>query len=244
MPGKLLIFTGAGISAESGISTFRGASGLWEGHNVDKVCNYFNWQSNYDEVHAFYNARRTALANVEPNAAHYAVKEWQDRYDTTIITQNIDDLFERAGCTDVLHVHGNLTRMRCIACGHEWDIGYSEWHAGKDECISPKCPCRGAIKPDVVFFNEVAPMYRKMHKALDQLGKDDVAVVIGTSFQVINIAAMLSSKFCLRILNNLAPNGSMMDGEPFEKTVFEHIFFEPATLAVEKIDTLLREKLG
>lgn len=242
--GKLFLFSGAGISADSGISTFRGASGLWEGENVNKVCNYNNWQDNYEDVHDFYNARRVGLATVEPNDAHLMAKEWQDRYEMVNITQNIDDLFERAGCTDVVHLHGNLQEMRCIACGHQWHIGYTDWDISSMECEADHCHCKKAIKPNVVFFNEVAPHYRTLDKTIASLTEEDVAVVIGTSFQVVNIAAMLQYSKCYRILNNLEPSGSMIDDVEIERHFFEEVFFKKAIDAVSDIDSILREKLG
>lgn len=241
---NLFIFTGAGISAESGVSTFRGTSGLWEGHNVDKVCNYLTWQDNYQEVHEFYNARRTMLSRVEPNHAHHMVKNWQDRYPgAVIITQNIDDLFERAGCHDVVHVHGFLTSMRCIVCGHEWDIGYTEWNHEGDICPSPKCTNRDIVKPNVVFFNEVAPLYYRLNKHLNNLTENDVAVVIGTSSNVINIASELEARPCFSILNNLEPSESVIIRQS-EMAAFDVALFEPATTAADKIDEILRERLG
>lgn len=241
--GKLFLFTGAGISADSGISTFRGATGLWEGENVNKVCNYNNWQDNYQEVHDFYNARRTGLAAVNPNAAHHMAKSWQDRYEMVSITQNIDDLFERAGCTDVIHVHGKLTAMRCIACGNGWDIGYSEWVIG-DECPKEHCHCKGAIKPNVIFFNELAPEYRKLHKAVDSLTADDVAVVIGTSFQVIDIAGMLQHKKCFKVLNNLTPGGVVVEGKTIEEYFFDEVRYGKAVDVIEEVDGLVRSRIG
>lgn len=240
---KLVIFTGAGISAESGISTFRGTNGLWEGHNINEVCNYLTWRENYAEVHEFYNKRRMALSNAQPNSAHHMVKSWQDRYDTTIITQNIDDLFERAGCKNVMHVHGFATAMRCIACGNEWDIGYTEWNAGVDECSESFCHCKNAIKPDVIFFNEIAPKYRNMNNTLRDLTADDIVVVIGTSSNVVNIAGMLESKTCYKILNNLSESESLVLQDTEERS-FDLKLFKPASEAIVQIDTELNHRLG
>jgi NAD-dependent deacetylase len=236
--GKLIVFTGAGISAESGISTFRDANGLWENHKIDEVCNIWTWKNNFEAVHAFYNARRLAVESAQPNAAHRAVKEWQDRYETVLLTQNIDDLFEKAGCRDVIHLHGEATRMMCQACGSDWDIGYREWKTEDgiaDRC--PKCNSRRGVKPGVIFFHEAAPLYRVLHHTLRGVRPDDVIVVIGTSAAVIDIGSMLRPIYCrAKILNNLEPSPALEE--------IGITFFEPATQAVGKIDTILRDVLG
>lgn len=205
--GRLVVFTGAGLSADSGISTFRDSNGLWEKNNIDEVCNYRTWRSNYDLVHRFYNARRKQLGEVKPNAAHYMIARLQQRYPmTSIITQNIDDLLERAGVRDVMHVHGFLREMRCEACGHVWDIGYREW-TQDDACPRERggsvCGCRRAVKPNVVFFNEAAPLYHAMYDTLLGLRRGDVLLVIGTSGQVIDIGAIASETEATTILSNL-----------------------------------------
>lgn len=120
---KLLVFSGAGISAESGISTFRdaGGNGLWNGYRIEDVCTSHTWKQNFALVHSFYNARRQQLGQANPSSAHAMVASWQARYDTTIITQNVDDLLERAGVQNVIHLHGFLREMLCTACGQIWD---------------------------------------------------------------------------------------------------------------------------
>jgi NAD-dependent deacetylase len=237
--GKLIIFTGAGISAESGISTFRGKDGLWEEEEIDKVCNYWTWDSNYDAVHSFYNARRASLAVAEPNAAHRAIAEWQGLYDTVILTQNIDDLLEKAGCQDVVHLHGEANAMRCIACGNKWTIsaGY-QWDPKVDECASPKCHCKKAIKPDVIFFNEEAPKYRIFNNVIRDLAPDDVILVMGTSAQVIPIHSYVFDKPGFKMINNLHAQYSD-EGE-----IYDRQFYKPATEAVAEIGELIKEKLG
>lgn len=239
--GRLILFTGAGISAESGISTFRGSTGLWNGHDIDEVCNYLTWRRNFHAVHNFYNARRTQLREVEPNDAHLMVREWQARYETVILTQNIDDLFERAGCTDVIHLHGSLTQMECHACGHVWDIGYRAWDQENERCESDKCNCKNAIKPGVVFFNQEAQQYSKLNKIINSLTSDDVVVVIGTSGNVIPISSLLENKPGYKILNNLEPSDSMII-RMTDDSCFNEQFFEPASSAVNKIDEILRNR--
>lgn len=237
---KLVVFSGAGISAESGVPTFRDANGLWENHSIDVVCNIATWKSNFDVVHDFYNDRRRALSGVKSNAAHQKVAEWMRRYSGINLTQNIDDLLERAGCHDVTHLHGKLTEMRCMACGHTWDIGYSAWDTD-DTCRSSKCQSRKGVKPNVVFFHEDAPLYARLYRTLKELRPDDVMVVIGTSSQVINIHGMLIDRPGTKILNVLEHNfGADLAAE----RVYDHTFFMPATEAAEAIDEVLRARLG
>ena len=116
---KLIIFSGAGISAESGINTFRDTNGLWENHSIKEICSEYTWKQNFEAVHSFYNQRRVQLSEVQPNNAHKVVATLKKQYgeDCYVITQNVDDLFERVGCKDVLHVHGELGKMECTACG-------------------------------------------------------------------------------------------------------------------------------
>lgn len=241
--GRLVVFSGAGISAESGIPTFRGDGGLWNGHKIGVVCDYNTWKANFQAVHGFYNELRVALGAAQPNAAHLKVAEWSRRYETTNLTQNVDDLFERAGCSSVVHVHGFLRNMQCMACGHVWDIGYAEWTPG-DSCPNqPRCLCRKGIKPGVVLFNENAPRYADMYRTLNALTDDDVVVVIGTSGQVVSIGGLLEGRPGYKVLNNLTEAASMYD-RAIEQSVYHETFFEPATGAAEKIDAILRERLG
>ena len=182
--GRLVLFTGAGLSAESGIQTFRGSSGMWNEFRISEVCDYNTWRQNYSKVHGFYNARRVELGTVAPNAAHGMIRRWQDRYETLVVTQNIDDLLERAGCRDVLHLHGFLTDMHCEDCGWKWTMGYAAWDP-KAACRNPNLSCEGWVKPSVVFFHEGAPLYRRLQEILLGLRPDDVVVVMGTSARVL-----------------------------------------------------------
>lgn len=230
---KLVILSGAGLSAESGIPTFRDKDGLWENYRIEEVCNYHTWQQNYNLVHQFYNQRRVHLGKVEPNAAHRFIARWEAAYPTVILTQNIDDLLERAGCHEVHHLHGFLTRMRCFACGHQWEIGYQAWWE-TDRC---SCGNRRLVKPDVVFFGEAAPMYAHLYETLDSLSKEDILLVVGTRGNVLPIDAIAHSVPCIKILNNLVPS------EEINERRFDHVFFEPATQAFPKIDELLKTLL-
>src|SRR5690625_2961344 len=158
---KIFIFTGSGISAESGLTTFRGSEGLWNNHSIDDVCNEFTWQQNYELVHQFYNDLRHTLANTQPNQAHYSIAKIQKKYgqNVQIVTQNVDDLLERAGATNVLHLHGNLSELTCAYCEHEWDIGYQMVDIHNPEHM--QCPnCKQdnqCVRPNIVFFGGPAP---------------------------------------------------------------------------------------
>src|SRR4051812_46698151 len=147
---NIVILTGAGVSAESGLATFRGADGLWEGHRVEDVATPEAFRRDPRLVHAFYDARRARLGTVEPNAAHRALArldvEWPG--ELLLITQNVDDLLERAGSRRLLHMHGELTQGRCLACNSRFG-----W-AGPmgEDAPCPACERRGGVRPDIVWF--------------------------------------------------------------------------------------------
>ena len=171
----VVVLTGAGISAESGVPTFRDADGLWEGHRVEDVATPEAYDVQPAVVHRFYDARRRALARVEPNAAHRALARLEQELgdDLLVITQNIDDLHERAGSRHVLHMHGELLSALCRACAHRspWtdDLGHL-----------PPCPRCGIteLRPDVVWFGEVPYQLDRIFEALDAA---DLFVSVGTS---------------------------------------------------------------
>jgi NAD-dependent deacetylase len=172
---NIVVLTGAGISAESGLATFRGPDGLWEGHRVEDVCTPQALARNSALVHEFYDQRRAKLAEVEPNAAHHALarldKEWPG--ELLIVTQNVDDLHERAGAKRLLHMHGELKSALCAGCGarHRWDGPMGD---------GPSCPSCGAarLRPDIVFFGEMPYEMDRIDRALERA---DLFVSIGTS---------------------------------------------------------------
>lgn len=176
---RIVILTGAGISAESGLPTFRGPDGLWEGHRVEDVASPEAFARDPILVHRFYNLRRRALATVEPNAAHLAIARLQREHpgDFTLVTQNVDDLHERAGSAGVIHMHGQLRRALCAKCGagDEWngDLGV--------ETACPACGETGGMRPDIVWFGEIP--YR-MDEIERVLGEADVFAAVGTSGHV------------------------------------------------------------
>jgi NAD-dependent deacetylase len=172
---RVVVLTGAGISAESGVPTFRDADGLWEGHRVEDVATPEAFERQPDVVHRFYDARRAALATVEPNSAHRALARLETALgdDLLVVTQNIDDLHERAGSTRVLHMHGELLSALCRDCG-----GRFPW--ADDLVGEPPCPgCRAAgLRPDVVWFGEIPYDLDRIFVALETA---DLFVSIGTS---------------------------------------------------------------
>lgn len=181
MNGSVVILTGAGISAESGLATFRDADGLWENHRPEDVATPEAFRGDPDLVHRFYNARRRQLLDgeVQPNAGHIALARLEREYpsDIFIVTQNIDDLHERAGSRNVLHIHGELLRSRCVICG-----GVSEIRGDVDETTRcPICGDDGGMRPHVVWFGEV-PL--GMERVVEALQRCDVFAAIGTSGNV------------------------------------------------------------
>ncbi|WP_029036482.1 SIR2 family NAD-dependent protein deacylase [Salinimicrobium xinjiangense] len=179
---KVVVLTGAGISAESGISTFRDANGLWEGHDVMKVASPIGWERNQELVLDFYNKRRRQLKNVQPNAAHKALKELEEKYEVHIITQNVDDLHERAGSSNVIHLHGELKKVRStfnknLVLDWEDDLNSGDF-----------CEHNHQLRPHVVWFGEEVPM---MEPAMEITGQADILMIIGTSMQVYPAAGLL-----------------------------------------------------
>jgi NAD-dependent deacetylase len=180
---KIAVLTGAGISAESGLSTFRDQGGLWEQHRIEDVATPGAFERNPALVHRFYNLRRTQLAQVQPNAAHIALAQLESVAAVFIITQNVDDLHERAGSTRVLHLHGQLTRARSTRNPQlTWEVGYGEL----DEHTPG--PDGAPARPDIVWFGEDVPL---MDQAEALVQEADHLVVIGTSLQVYPAAGLV-----------------------------------------------------
>ena len=238
----LAVFTGAGLSAESGIPTFRvGTDALWEGHRIEEVCNFTTWKANRHAVHRFYNSRRLAAAKAEPNGAHRTLARWQARWGTSrvaLVTQNVDDLLERAGAVEVCHVHGRLDWMHCTACAHKWHVGAVEWDPETDRC--PKCTSRKGVKPDVVFFHEMAPEYERMYRVIRNLRSVDSALVMGTSCQVVPFDFHLGPSPCWKGVNSLQPIEEL--GK--RVLVFDMVLGMSATEAVVKLEPVLSGRMG
>jgi NAD-dependent deacetylase len=224
---KVVILSGAGISAESGIQTFRDNYGLWQMYDVDRVCRSGCLEDNRDETIEFYDKRRAELEDKEPNHAHKIIAELKKRYpdEISILTQNVDNLFEKAGLSsdEVVHLHGKLTKVECEKCGLVYDIGYQKI----SQAYNGKCPdCQSKkIRPFIVMFGEEAPEYQKLH---DEPKDCELFVVIGTSGKVVWVddIAMQTKK---SILNNLEPSDAIDD------SVFDKVIYDKATVAIDEI---------
>ncbi len=178
---KVVILTGAGISAESGIKTFRDADGLWEGHDVMSVASPEGWRKDREMVLDFYNQRRRQLKEVEPNAGHFSLKELEAKYNTVIVTQNVDNLHERAGSSQIIHLHGELCKSRsCIDDTIVYDCT-------EDINLGDKCPKGSQLRPHIVWFGEAVPM---LDKAIAEIRNADVILIVGTSMQVYPAASL------------------------------------------------------
>jgi NAD-dependent deacetylase len=181
---KLVVLTGAGISAESGLSTFRDANGLWEGHQVMDVASPQGWRKNPALVLDFYNQRRKNAHEVKPNAGHLALAELEQDFDVTIITQNVDNLHEKAGSSHVIHLHGSLFQSRSTLDEHlvydmeGWEIN-----------LGDKCEKGSQLRPNIVWFGELVPL---MEVAMQEARKADIFLVVGTSLVVYPAAGLVN----------------------------------------------------
>ncbi len=179
----LVVLTGAGVSAESGLATFRDSGGLWEKFNVYEVATPEAWEKNPRKVLEFYNLRRKQLKDVKPNKAHRLIAELEKDFESVIITQNVDDLHERAGSKQILHLHGELTKVQSTKNSELiYDIGYSEIHLGDT------CEEGGQLRPFVVWFGEPVPM---IEPAMHIVRQADIFLVVGTSLAVYPAAGLL-----------------------------------------------------
>ena len=219
---RIVVLSGAGISAESGLQTFRGAEGLWEGHRVEDVASPEGWAANPALVLDFYNQRRRAVRAAVPNAAHRALVELERAYDVRIVTQNVDDLHERAGSSRVLHLHGEIMLARSTRdprlIRH---LGTADIHLGD------RCELGSQLRPHIVWFGELVPA---MEEAVDVVGGADVLLVVGTSLQVYPAAGLVfeAPKRARRIVVN--PDvPDEVSGPAFE------IVAKPATVGVPDV---------
>ncbi|PWN05127.1 SIR2 family NAD-dependent protein deacylase [Rhodohalobacter mucosus] len=181
---NVVVLSGAGVSAESGLATFRDSGGLWEGYDVQEVASIRGWNLNKEKVLDFYNMRRKQAAGVRPNKAHKAIAELESKFDVTVVTQNVDDLHEKAGSSSVVHLHGMLKQARSEKDESIIvDIGSNPINPGD------KAPDGSQLRPNVVWFGEPVPM---METAAKIVGKADIFIVIGTSLSVYPAASLVS----------------------------------------------------
>ena len=191
MKGKkrIAVLTGAGVSAESGISTFRDNGGLWDRYDPQVVASIDGWRADRKMLLDFYNMQRLQLKDARPNAAHLAIAALEKDYDVTVITQNVDNLHERAGSTRIIHLHGELTKVRpeygeydrTFSEKEVFDIGYTEIHLGD------KAPNGSQLRPHIVWFGESVPM---IEKAIEAVQDADILLIVGTSLQVYPAAGL------------------------------------------------------
>lgn len=226
---KLVVSTGAGISAESGISTFRDADGLWENYNVMDVASHDGYLRNPALIHQFYNDRRVALGAVEPNAAHRLLKDLEQYFDVYVITQNVDDLHERAGSSKITHLHGELTKVRAV------DDESKVFKIGYEERTTPDTIIEGhKVRPHIVFFQEAVPMFET---AADIASQADIFVIIGTSLVVYPAAGLL----------NYVRRGVpvyYIDPRPSRVPDGVIVIRKPATTGMAELEELLLKKYG
>lgn len=180
---KVVVLSGAGMSAESGLKTFRDANGLWEGHDVMQVATPEGWKANQELVLRFYNERRKQLLEVLPNQGHLDLVKLEEAYDVHIITQNVDDLHERAGSSKVIHLHGELLKVR--SCKDPSQV--LEWK--KDLKIGDLCPQGGQLRPHIVWFGEEVSL---MEDAAHIVSQADYIIIVGTSMQVYPAAGLIT----------------------------------------------------
>lgn len=179
---KIVVLTGAGISAESGIRTFRDSDGLWENHRIEDVATPEAWKRNPALVLEFYNQRRAQLFDVQPNAGHRALVDLEKNFDVHIVTQNVDDLHERAGSTQVMHLHGQLRQVR----SERYERLVYDWD--KDLHLGDLCERGTQLRPHIVWFGEAVPM---LEAAADLASEADIFIIVGTSLQVYPAASLM-----------------------------------------------------
>jgi NAD-dependent deacetylase len=234
MKKKIVILTGAGISAESGIKTFRDSQGLWEEHKVEDVASPRGWLMNPELVLEFYNQRRRQVATVEPNDGHRELLRLNEKYDVSIVTQNIDDLHERAGSNHVLHLHGKITEAK--SSGNEdivKEIGY------EDIKIGELCEEGYQMRPNIVWFGESVP---KIPDAESISMKADIFVIIGTSLNVYPAAGLMRMTKTATPIYVVDPGDIILDNLLARKDYVQYIK-KPATTGVkELVDKLMAEE--
>lgn len=226
----MVVFSGAGISAESGIKTFRDSGGLWEGHDVMEVASPEGWRQNRTLVQNFYNQRRKQLLDCEPNQAHVILADLEKDFDVSIITQNVDDLHERAGSTRVIHLHGELKKAQSsvdptlIYNLDHWEI--------KD---GDKCEKGSQLRPHIVWFGEQVP---KMDQAMEIAALADIFLVIGTSLQVYPAAGLVEYIADKTIIYVIDPKNTEMN---FRRNVV--YIMENATIGMKTLEKMLKSEI-
>ena len=231
---KILVFSGAGVSKESGIETFRDSKdSLWNNYKIEDVATTDAWRKNRSLVLDFYNQRRTQLKDVHPNLAHQIIADLEKDYDVTLVTQNVDNLHERAGSTNIIHLHGELTKSRSTFPGST-----ESYYWPNDINIGDKCPRGAQLRPHIVWFGEnLDPI--NIDKAEAAAGKCDICIIVGTSMQVspANQIPFLTKEDC--IIFYVDPSEKDFYIPEFRNDFFHHIK-EPATTGMQKVLNILK----
>ncbi|GJM61289.1 NAD-dependent deacylase [Persicobacter diffluens] len=226
MKKKIVVLSGAGISAESGLKTFRDSDGLWEGHNVTEVATPEGWERDPQLVLNFYNERRKQAKLAQPNSAHRALQQLEARYEVQVITQNVDHLHEAAGSSNVIHLHGNLFTSRSSI---DENLIFEIPEKGIE--MGDLCPLGSQLRPNIVWFGEAVPM---IEVAAEEISTADIVIIIGTSLQVYPAAGLIDYRPLDAEVYLVDPNARQLRLPPLF-----HVFNEKATNGME----LILEKL-
>ena len=223
---KIAVLTGAGISAESGLKTFRDSDGLLEGHDVMQVATLEGFARNPELVLEFYNQRRRQLLEVEPNAAHLAIAQLENEHEVVVITQNVDDLHERGGSSRVVHLHGELLKVRS---SHNENL-ILDWNT--DLNLGDLCVHHSQLRPHIVWFGEAVPM---MDVAVQLVEVSDIIIIVGTSMQVYPAAGLIQYAQAHSQVYFVDPNPSLSSSEKIT------VFAEKATTGVSKVISEIKQ---
>jgi len=227
---RLVVLSGAGMSAESGIRTFREMGGLWEEYDISEVATPEAWARNPDLVLRFYNERRKALLNCQPNLGHLELARLEDYFDVQIITQNVDNLHERAGSSNILHLHGELMKVRSSAdekLVHELDSWELKW--------GDKCELGSQLRPHIVWFGESVPL---ISKAVGIVQTADILLIVGTSMQVYPAASLIDYAHYDTPLFVVDPNETIGEGEG------RTIILKGATEGIKDFSRIIRSQFA
>jgi len=225
---KIVIITGSGISHECGVSTFRDNKSLINKYDIPRICMRGCLEKNYAQTVEFYNERRKEIKDNNPSYTHEVIAKLKKEFPNNIdvVTQNIDDLLEKAGCPDTLHVHGHLPELKCMSCSDIINIS----HENQDDSNGTCTKCNGKMRPNIVLFGEEGRKYNQMYELLDDC---ELLILIGTTGNVIDLTS-LTQYACYSILNNLEANKSIVE------EVFDEVYYEKSTIAIDKIEMNIR----
>lgn len=223
---KIVVLTGAGMSAESGLQTFRDADGLWEGHDVMEVASPEGWHKSPELVLDFYNQRRKQLLQVKPNAGHHLLARLEQNYEVHIITQNVDDLHERSGSSNIIHLHGELLKMRSVQNELEF------YDCKKDILVGDLCKKGHQLRPHIVWFGEAVPL---LDDAIKITQEADILIIIGTSMLVYPAAGLIQYSRANIPIYFIDPKPNITANGTYNLTIFK----EKASVGMEKLMQIL-----